>query len=83
MNKILVKLHVPIIEEKYDIWIPSNKRIHNVIGLIAKAVDELSGGHYKTSGTPRLYNKETGELYNINLSIKESTIRNGSEIILI
>ena len=38
MNKILVKLYVPMIEEQYDVWIPLNKRIYNVINLLIKAV---------------------------------------------
>ena len=83
MNKILVKLYVPLIEKQYDVWIPSNKRIYNVIGLLVKAVNELSGGYYKVNKLPTLYDKATGKPYGINLSVKESTIRNGSEIILI
>ena len=83
MDKILVELYVPIIEQKYEIWIPASKRIYNVIGLLAKAVNELSGGYYKPSKLPDLYDKITGKPYDINLSIKETTIRNGTELILI
>ena len=31
MSRVLVKLYVPIIEEKYDIWLPTNKKIYNII----------------------------------------------------
>ena len=83
MNKILVKLYVPMLETEYDVWIPVNKRIYNVIKLLVRAINELSGGAYKPLKMPNLYDKTTAMPYNINLSIKESTIRNGSEIILI
>ena len=83
MNKVLVKLYVPLLEVEYDIWLPLNKRIADVIILLIKAVDEFSGGVYNIKQTPLLYDKLTGKAYNVNLTIKDSTIRNGSEVILI
>ena len=41
MNKVLVKLYVPIIEEQYDIWVPLNRKICNVIKLLIKAYFEM------------------------------------------
>ena len=38
MSRVLVKLYVPIIEEKYDIWLPTNKKIYNIIISLTKAV---------------------------------------------
>ena len=83
MNKILVKLYVPTIEQQYDIWLPLNRRIHSVIKLLIKMVDEYSDGVYKPIAMPLLYDKLTGEQYDLNLTVKETSIRNGSEIILI
>ena len=83
MNKILVKLYVPSMENEFDVWIPLNKRIYNVITLLVKAVNELSRGYYKPEDLPSLYDKTTAELYDINQTVKESNIRNGTELILI
>ena len=83
MNKVLVKLHVPLLEEVYDIWLPLNKEISNVIILLVKAVNEFCGGYYKPKEMPLLYDKLTGRAYNINSTIKQANIRNGTEIILI
>jgi len=63
MNKVLVKLYVPIIEEQYDIWLPLNKRICNIIVLITKAINELQGGYYEPKSIPVLYEKLTGDAY--------------------
>ena len=76
MNKVLVKLYVPTIEKEYDIWIPLNRRIY-------KAIKEFTNGEYNPSKFPVLYDRKTAKPYDINLTIGESTIRNGSEIILI
>ena len=83
MNKVLVKLYIPTIEEEYDIWIPINRRIHNVIRLIVNALNELTEGGFEPKKMPLLYDKETATPYDINLSIRETNIRNGSELILI
>ena len=83
MNKILVKLYVPTISEEYDIWIPINRRIHNVIRLIIKALYELTEGEYNPINMPLLYDKQNSKPFDINQTIGESTIQNGSEIILI
>lgn len=83
MNKILVKVYVPIIEEQYDILIPLNRRIYNVIKLLVKAINELSNGNYEPKTNPTLYDKITALPYDENLSIRESNIRNGTELILL
>lgn len=83
MNKVLIKLYIPIIEEQYDVWIPLNKRIYNVINLLVKAVREFTGGYYNPSKMPNLFDKVTSLPYDINLTVKESDIKNGTELILI
>ena len=83
MNKVLVKLYIPMLEEEYDIWIPLNKKISNVIILLIKAVNEFSGGFYNPVQMPYLYDKLTGTAYNVNLTVKDSKIKNGTEIIMI
>ena len=83
MDKILVKLYVPMIEKIYDVWIPSHKRIYNVIDLLIKAVNEMNDYCYRPSKMPMLYDKITAEVYDINLSIKESKMRSGTEIVLL
>lgn len=83
MNKVLVKVYVPILEEIYDVWIPAHRRIYNVIFLLVKAINELNDNCYKPNRMPMLYDKLTAEAYDVNLRVKESTIRSGTEVILI
>ena len=83
MSKVLVKLYVPLIECQYDILVPANKKVHKVIKLLVKSVNELSVGYYTVVEMPMLYDKITAIMYDINLTIKENNIQNGTEIILI
>lgn len=83
MNKVLVKLYIPKFELVYDVWIPVNRRIYNVIKLFVQGINELTNGEYNPNKMPVLYDKKTAESFDINLTVGESTIKNGTEIVLI
>lgn len=83
MYKVLVRLYVPMLDQQYDVWLPLNKRIYNVILLLVKSINDFSGGYFQPDELPRLYDKNTSQLYSINTTVKDAGIVNGSEIILI
>lgn len=82
-NKVLVSVNVPILEKKYDIYFPVNRKISNVIGMIKSSLSQLSQGTFDVSGEYILYNQENGEPYDMNILVRESSIRNGSKVILL
>ena len=82
-NKVFIIVEVPLIEQKYEVYIPVGKQIYKVAKILSKAISELSGGHYPVKEDATIYSKATGKPYNVNLTIKDSDIRNGSVIILI
>ena len=83
MNKVLVKLYIPALGEEYDVWLPLNKRIYNIIVLMIKGISELQSDYCKIDTIPNLYNKATGEQYDINKKLIQTDIKNGTELILI
>ena len=82
MNKVLVELIVPVIEEKYSIFIPANKKISTTISLLSKAVNELSDGYFEIK-KDNIILDEFGNPYNLSDNIKTAGIKNGTKIILI
>lgn len=82
-NKLLVELIVPEIDEKYNLYIPINKKVGNVIGLLIRAVKDMSNGLYEGTTKTALYDSITGEKYAFNVLIRETNIRNGATLILI
>ena len=82
MNKVYIIVYVPLIGEKYEVMIPASKKISSITTLLTKAVNELSGGNYSTTNAI-LYQKQNGKPYDLNITLKESDIRNGSEVILV
>ena len=83
MDRVFIKLYVPMLEKVYNVWIPAHKKIYNIIILLTKAINEINEGYYRPKRMPELYDKLTAERFDINITIKESTIRNGTELILI
>ena len=78
------RLDVPKIEKKYEILIPIDKDIYSVTKLIEKSIFEFTNGSYlNVFGNGNLINKKDGKIYDVNLIIKETDIRNGTELILI
>ena len=82
-NKVLVELVVPTIESSFDVYLPINKRIGNIITLLNKTVSEFSEGCYEGSNQTSLYNRETSEKYDANTLLYNTDIRNGTTLILL
>ncbi len=80
-NKVLIELIVPEIDKRFSIFLPINKRIGNIILLLNKSINEIDENHIKTSNS--LYNRDTGQKYDINLLLYNSDIRSGMVLVLI
>lgn len=82
-NKVLVEFIVPEIEAVYDIYLPINKRIGNIIMLLNKTVSELTNGCFVGTNYTALYNKDTSVKYNPSSLVYDTDIRNGTSLILL
>lgn len=82
-NKILVEIEIPSIEKKYDVFIPINKKIGTIKKLLEQALVELSDKAYEPVEDANFYSKEDGEMYNVNYTVRDTNLKNGSRIILI
>ena len=83
MGKVLIELYVPVLEESFDIFVPLQSPMHEVVELMKKAVVEMSEGRFVANETTALCNREDGTIININLSVYELGIQNGSKLMLI
>lgn len=81
-NKVLVHLLIPEIDENFDIFIPVNIRIGTVIELLNKSLGEMSKGTYQPKNNRKIFNSVDAMPYDLNLLVRETNIRNGSNIIL-
>ena len=81
-NKILIQLYIPLIEEEYDVFIPINKRVGTIKQLLEKSISEQSNGYIITEDT-NLYSKDTGIVYDAQLLVKDTDLKNGSRVVLL
>lgn len=83
MSKVLVEVYVPALGQSYDVFIPLHSPMHEVLELLKRAVTELSDGRFAANGNTALCNRQDGTIININMSVYELRIRNGSKLMLI
>ena len=82
-NKVLVELIVPEIDKTYQIYLPINKKIGNIINLLNEAIFELSNGELPQSKSNSLYNVDTLEMYLSDKLLINTNIRNETRLVLI
>ena len=83
MDKVLVEVFLPAAGISYDIYIPLNSRMSEVLRLVARVIEDLSKGKYKYTSETTLCDRSSGIIFNINLSVAELGIKNGSKLMLI
>ena len=82
-NKVLVEIIVPASSQKYDVYIPLDCKMSEVLSMVANALTDLSNGRYKATSETVLCDADTGTIFNINTEVAELGIKNGSRLMLI
>jgi len=80
--KVLIILFVPEIEGEYEFYIPVNKHVDEVSKTLNKAVNEISYGVYPIKDNIQLVNRRTGEVYDRGMYIRNTSIKNGTQLVL-
>lgn len=83
MDKVLVEIFVPVLNNSFDIFIPLQSQMYEVLEMIKKAVTDISEGRFMANPNTTLCYRRDGTIININLSVYELGIRNGSKLMLI
>lgn len=82
MNKLLISVEVPSIEQSFDLFIPINKKMGTIKEYIIKSIHELSGGILNDKNY-LFFDIDTGIKYGNNVYVKDSGIKNGARIIMV
>ncbi len=83
MNKLLITINVPLLYEKYEVYIPINKKMGTIKKILIETINELSENSLVNTENMNLYNKEDCKLYSNDIYVKDSNIHNGSVLILL
>ncbi len=81
-NKVLVEVYIPSLDENYNLFLPLNKNIADIILLIGKSISEMKLIEGIDFSNYSLYNRENILKYKPDKTIRETNIRNGVRLIL-
>ena len=82
-NKVLVKLVVPEVDKTYDLYLPANKKMGNIINLLNQTIQELTSNEFLKSSSNLLFNARTGHQYSPDELLLNTDIRNGTILVLL
>ena len=82
-NKVLVKVISASTSDSFDIFIPVNEYVWRVKKLIIKTISNIMRMGATDESSYILTNSDTGEIYDDNLIVINTNIRNGTELLLL
>ena len=83
MEKILVSLEVPVIERTFEVFVPPSLPIGDLAAILGKSVEDMTGGHYRSSGREFLCLRENNEVLSQVETARSYGIKNGDRLLLI
>ncbi len=83
MNKVIIEINVPAANEKFDVFVPKTSKIYEVIELVSEMFSSILEGKYKKTSDAVLCDAASGKVLDINKSVYELNLINGSKLILI
>ena len=83
MEKILIEVYVPSILETFDIFVPQQCMVYELLILISQAIENITSDRYVNTPESMLCYRSNGEILDINATADEAGIRNGIQLMLI
>ncbi len=80
-NKVLVLVYVPALSDEYSVFIPIGKTIGAVKKVMMDVIGDFSGQQLQKE--MKLLDRETNNLYENDMVVKNTGIRNGTRLLLI
>jgi hypothetical protein len=83
MDKVLVEVYIPASEKSYDVFLPLESKLYEIVFLLTGSMAELTQGEFSATPDSILCDRNTGQILNINLSVEENGVINGTKLMLI
>lgn len=80
-NKIFVNIYILVIDKSFDVYIPINEKVGNILNLFKNNCCETYGLDSKKEFA--LLNLTSGKLYDYNTIIRDTDIDNDTKLLLI
>ena len=80
--KVLIEVSLPAAGLTYDLFVPETMQVGTLTQLTAAVFAQLSDGLYVSSHSPVLCEKESGQEFDAAARIRDTTIQNGTKMVL-
>lgn len=81
-NKVNVDLIVPSIGEKFNLFIPVNKTVGEIIVILNNIINEITG-YFPPNKTLSILDVIENKIYDYNVELINTGVKNGSVLALI
>ena len=81
-NKVNVDLIVPSIGKRYNLFIPVNKTVGEIIVILNKTINEMNSS-FPINNNFSILNVSEMKIYDYNIELINTGIKNGSMLALI
>lgn len=82
MDKILINLFIPALNEHFDVFVPDFLPVKDVCALLGDAIQELSNKQYVSSRQEILCSVERLQVLSFERSLMDYGIQNGEHLLL-
>lgn len=79
---VLISVTFPDVERVIDVYIPTTKTVAYVVLMLQKSIQETVSAAYVINPNALLVNQRTGEEYDPNRLILDTSIRNSTKLVL-
>jgi len=83
MEKKLISLYVPAVQERFDLLIPTGLEIATLIQLLTKGICELCEGRFAPSRLETLSLREPPALLSPDKTLADYGVEDGAQLVLI
>ncbi len=83
MSKILIEVYVPAAEKTYDVFLPKEAMVYEILPMISSVMSELEKGFFMAAEDSVLCYYGSGEVLDLKKSVNELNLKNGSRLIII
>ena len=82
MDKVLVSIYVPSIEREFNVYLPINIKLLDVINSFQNDLVSLSDKNFEIIENPVVYNDYDGKILNLNNIVKDCGLKKGCRLLL-
>lgn len=83
MKKVTLEIYLPAAQRTFDVQVPANAQLFQILKLTSIELGRLSDGIFEADEACALCDRESGTMFNINMTVWELGLRNGSKLMLI